>query len=102
MDMSATIVADRTEPVLLAIRLLLLEARCVLLRDPAAAERCIEGAVGLLPDAGGDTRPSDVTTMLVKGGLAPWQVLRVRKLVEAHLGERLTGTELAAATRLSP
>jgi AraC-like DNA-binding protein len=38
----------------------------------------------------------------VEGGLAPWQIARVKALVELRLGDHLTASDLAAAARLSP
>ena len=43
----------------------------------------------------------DSRTEFATGGLAPWQTLRVKALIEARLGERLTTTDFAAAVCLS-
>lgn len=86
-----------------AIRSLLLEARRSLLRDPAGADRCIEGAVGLLPEGAAveAATPALAAPTFTKGSLAPWQISRVRALIEARLAERLVTADIAAVTRLS-
>jgi len=47
-----------------------------------------------------DRRPAPAAP--ARGGLAPWQVLRVRTHVEANLGSTVRACELAAIARLSP
>lgn len=90
------------------IRQLLQQARHALTTDPADAERCIAVAVRLLPqiDAAASRSFDPLAPVsapaLQRGGLAPWQVLRVKALVEARLADRVTSAELAAAARLSP
>lgn len=95
------------EPAHDQIRQLLQQARHVLATDPADAERCIAVAVRLLPQidaaASRSFAPAPAASpALQRGGLAPWQVLRVKALVEARLADRVTSAELAAAARLSP
>jgi len=99
------------EPAHAQIRQLLQQARHVLATDPADAERCIAVAVRLLPqiDAAASRSFAPQTAgappaspALQRGGLAPWQVLRVKALVEVRLADRVTSAELAAAARLSP
>jgi AraC family transcriptional regulator len=36
-----------------------------------------------------------------RGGLAPWQLRKVRAVIEAHLGESISGQQLASSVRLS-
>ena len=86
-----------------AIRSLLQEARRSLLRDPAGADRCIEGAVGLLPEGGAVAvaAPDLATPAFTKGSLAPWQISKVRAMIEARLSDRLVTADIAAVARLS-
>ena len=93
------------EPARDQIRLLLMQARHALATDPADAERCIAVAVRLLPqiEASAPSEPKTFAPqVLQRGGLAPWQVLRVKALVEARLAGRISSAEMAAAARLSP
>ncbi|MFT4253990.1 MAG: AraC family transcriptional regulator [Caulobacter sp.] len=92
------------EPAHDKIRQLLQQARHALVTDPADAERCIAVAVRLLPQidaAASRSFAPPAQPPLQRGGLAPWQVLRVKALVEARLADRVTSAELAAAARLS-
>lgn len=91
------------EPARDQIRLLLMQARHALATDPADAERCIAVAVRLLPqiDAASEAK-AFAAPVMQRGGLAPWQVLRVKALVEARLAGRISSAEMAAAARLSP
>ncbi|WP_240621523.1 helix-turn-helix domain-containing protein [Caulobacter zeae] len=93
------------EPARDQIRLLLMQARHALATDPADAERCIAVAVRLLPqiDAAPASEPKAFAApVMQRGGLAPWQVLRIKALVEARLAGRISSAEMAAAARLSP
>lgn len=85
----------------LTIRSLLLQAHRALLRDPSVAERCIEGAVHLLPEMTAAPVGPEPEPGMAKGGLAPWQILRTRAAIEARLSERISPAELATAARLS-
>jgi|SRR5882672_9600170 len=67
-------------------------------RDRDAARACIARASALLRD---DTRPAHAPAALVQGGLAPWQIARVKAHVEAHLESTLRMRDLAAIARLS-
>lgn len=101
--LAQTVSSQASEPARDQIRLLLMQARHALVSDPAGAERFIAGAVRLLPEIDTSPRPGIAPTPSVRrGGLAPWQVLRVKALIEARLAGRITSTELAAAARLSP
>ncbi|WP_233247620.1 helix-turn-helix domain-containing protein [Caulobacter endophyticus] len=93
-----------SEPARDQIRLLLMQARHALATDPADAERCIAVAVRLLPQIDAATREPKVfaAPVIQRGGLAPWQVLRVKALVEARLTGRISSAEMAAEARLSP
>ncbi len=97
---SLQVPVEPVPPALDAIRRLLLEARSWLSQDPSRAERCIEGAVKLLPDTAEAQPPGDARP--IAGGLAPWQIARLKALVEAGLGERIRSAEMAEAARLSP
>ena len=55
----------------------------------------------LLDDAAPVRRSRDTALAPARGGLAPWQVLRVRTHVEAHLDSTLRARDLAAMVRLS-
>lgn len=92
------------EPARDQIRLLLMQARHALATDPADAERCIAVAVRLLPqiDAPASEPKAFAAPAMQRGGLAPWQVLRIKALVEARLAGRISSAEMAAAARLSP
>lgn len=93
------------EPARDQIRLLLMQARHALATDPADAERCIAVAVRLLPQIA--TAPTlepraFAAPVMQRGGLAPWQVLRIKALVEARLTGRISSAEMATEARLSP
>lgn len=75
---------------------LLEDADEVLCRDREAARACIARASALLRD---DVRPAPAA--LVQGGLAPWQISRVKAHIEAHLESTLRMRDLAAIARLS-
>ena len=77
---------------------LLEDADDVIDRDRAAARACIARASALLRD---DIRPAHAPAALVQGGLAPWQISRVKAHVEAHLESTLRMRDLAAIARLS-
>ena len=55
----------------------------------------------LLDDGRAIHRTRDAVLTPARGGLAPWQVLRVRTHVEAHLDSTLRARDLAAMVRLS-
>jgi transcriptional regulator GlxA family with amidase domain len=67
-------------------------------RDRDAARACIARASALLRD---DVRPAHASAALVQGGLAPWQISRVKVHVEANLDSTLRIGDLAAIARLS-
>ena len=77
---------------------LLEDADDVICRDRDAARACIARASALLRD---DIRPAHAPAALVQGGLAPWQISRVKVHVEAHLDSTLRLRDLAAIVRLS-
>src|SRR5262249_48428479 len=77
---------------------LLEDAGEAIYRDRDAARACIVRASALLRD---DIRQEHVPVMLVQGGLAPWQISRVKAHVEAHLDSTLRMRDLAAIARLS-
>jgi transcriptional regulator GlxA family with amidase domain len=76
------------------------QARSAVRRDPTAAERWLDHLERLLANDAeptGACEPAPIKT----GGLAPWQVNRVQRHVEANIGGRLCTAELAAIARLS-
>jgi AraC-like DNA-binding protein len=77
---------------------LLEDADEVIDRDRDAARACIARASALLRD---DVRPAQAPAALLQGGLAPWQISRVKAHVEAHLDSALRMRDLAAIVRLS-
>ena len=77
---------------------LLEDADDVIDRDRDAARACIARASALLRD---DIRPAQAPAALVQGGLAPWQISRVKAHVEAHLESTVRMHDLAAIARLS-
>jgi AraC family transcriptional regulator len=85
---------------MLALGGLLARAREVLDCDPQTAERCIEHATARI-QAFRDS-PRTPAAMPSAGGLAPWQVAKVKLYVEAHLSDDITCPELATLVRLSP
>jgi AraC family transcriptional regulator len=79
---------------------LLLQTRKVLERDPGTAEWCIAHATARMQEFKAAARaplPQPTT-----GGLAPWQVAKVKNHVEAHLTTNITSNDLCALVRLSP
>jgi AraC-like DNA-binding protein len=77
---------------------LLADADDVIDRDRDAARACIARASALLRD---DVRPAHAPAALVQGGLAPWQISRVKAHVESNLDSTLRMRDLAAIARLS-
>lgn len=67
-------------------------------RDREAARACIARASALLRD---DIGFKQAPATLVRGGLAAWQIVRLRAHVEAHLSSTIRVRELAAIARLS-
>src|SRR5499433_36240 len=62
-------------------------------RDRDAARSCIARASALLRD---DIGHEHAPATLVRGGLAPWQIARVRAHIEAHLDATIRLHDLAA------
>jgi AraC-like DNA-binding protein len=77
---------------------LLEDADVVIDRDRDAARACIARASALLRY---DVRPAQAPAALVQGGLAPWQIARVKAQIEANLDTTLRMRDLAAIARLS-
>jgi transcriptional regulator GlxA family with amidase domain len=73
---------------------LLADARNAMSIDLDSADRCIERATQLL-------RPGGVVVPFPSGGLAPWQLRRVREHIAANLSDTLPIERLAALVRLS-
>ena len=75
---------------------LLGEARVALHCDPAGADQMIKRAATLLaaPADGGDL-------CVIAGGLAPWQIRKVKMMISEQLDQRICTAALAAAVGLS-
>jgi AraC family transcriptional regulator len=86
-----------------AVASILEEARHMLGVDLGIARRCIERAAVLMggnlappsADMDGDCRPKC-------GGLAPWQMIRVARYVDANLERCASNARMAAEARLGP
>jgi AraC family transcriptional regulator len=81
------------------LAVLVREARNFLPYDPSGAEQRLDRAAALLAAVRSEAEPAPAPA---SGGLAPWQVLRLKALIEERLGERLPTAILASAVRLSP
>jgi AraC-like DNA-binding protein len=93
------------EPGLLAdmVVKLLNEADRALGRDSDAARSGIARAMALLTAAcDRSTHADEAGTEPARGGLAPWQVRRLKAHIEAHLDQPIRIEDLTALTRLSP
>src|SRR5215470_10168272 len=77
---------------------LLDDAGAAIYRDRDAAQVCIARASALLRE---DVHHERAAATLVEGGLAPWQIVRVKAHIEAHLDSTLRMRDLAAIARLS-
>jgi AraC family transcriptional regulator len=82
---------------------LLDDAAEAIYRDREAARTCIARASALLQARRGRENVGHEQPMatLVSGGLAPWQIVRVRTYIEAHLDSAIRIRDLATITRLS-
>src|SRR5262249_56430552 len=67
-------------------------------RDRDAARACIARASALLRD---DIGHAQAPGTLVRGGLAPWQIARIRAHIDAHLESTIRMRDLAAIANLS-
>jgi AraC family transcriptional regulator len=74
------------------------EARAVVRRDPNSIEKCLDRLESILAQAVAPLR-SELSSSI--GGLAPWQIARVKRHVEANLANHLTTAELAEIAGLS-
>ena len=86
-----------TSPLKFEALRMLEEVRSGLECDLAAARHSLERLLGILERAESDSS----SDKLVSGGLAPWQLRRVREHIAAHLAEPLPIEQLAAVARLS-
>jgi AraC family transcriptional regulator len=68
-------------------------------RDRETARRCIAHAAAVVERIGRRPQPGECATS--QGGLAPWQVRRVRTYIDANLSARITLNELSEVARLS-
>jgi AraC family transcriptional regulator len=81
------------------LRGLIAEARRSIQSNHVGAERCLDSAVLMLTAL--SVQPPEPQGDLVAGGLAPWQITRLKALMETRLDQRLTTGDLAAAVHLS-
>jgi AraC-like DNA-binding protein len=83
---------------------LLRDADAALERSPKEAKACIARASAMLQFEQDRARlGSDrAWPAPVRGGLAPWQTLRVKSHIDANLGTRIRMNHLAEIARLSP
>jgi len=79
-------------------RRMLDEARAALDCDLVAARQCVERLASLLQTAGRASGGGG----LIRGGLAPWQIRRVREHIATNLTQSLPVAQLAELARLSP
>ena len=84
----------------LMLEAFLVDARAGVRRDPASADRWLDRFEWILAQTVGPQAGPGPAALRI-GGLAPWQVLRIKRHVEANLSERLNTSELAAIVRLS-
>ena len=86
-----------------ALVMLLTNASGYLERDQLAAKRCIRRATSLLeslaPTQG--RAGKDGPSRLISGGLAPWQINRLKAYVEANLSATIAIEQMAELCRLS-
>jgi AraC-like DNA-binding protein len=82
---------------------LLTSASGYLERDQVAARRCLNRATSLLESLkpANDVESKDGPAYLARGGLAPWQINRLKTLVESQLASAITLEEMADLCRLS-
>jgi AraC family transcriptional regulator len=78
----------------------LVDARTAVRRDPQSAARWLDRFERLLAQTSVSATGREAAAPRT-GGLAPWQVSRVKRHVEENLSERLSTLELAALVRLS-
>lgn len=89
---------------------LLGQARRSIEVDPCFTRRCLDEVSTLLGSADaiviesepGEARPVAAPVKVTKGGLAPWQLKRIRAYVEAQLDETILIEDLAVVAELSP
>jgi AraC family transcriptional regulator len=53
------------------------------------------------PPVGAGARAANTRSAEARSGLAPWQLVRVRRHIERHLDSRLTNSDLATLVRLN-
>jgi AraC family transcriptional regulator len=80
----------------MAVSQLLLDAQRAIASDTSAALRCIEQAVSLL-----GTPAVLPVSAPARGGLARWQMERIKRHIESNLDETIQVADLAAIARLS-
>jgi AraC family transcriptional regulator len=80
---------------------LLSDAKEALDRDTDTVRRCIVHAAAVLEQIGRRPGSADGQAAIHKGGLAPWQVRRLKAYIDANLAERITMHDLAALVQLS-
>jgi len=89
--------AERGKRVAILVRILE-DAHEAIDRDREAARAYIARASALLRD---DIEDDQGPVTLIRGGLAPWQIIRVKAHIEAHLESTIRMRDLAAIARLS-
>ncbi len=80
----------------MAVSQLLLDARRAMASDTSAALRCIEQAVSLL-----GTPAVLPTSSPARGGLARWQIDKIKRHIETNLDDTIQVADLAVIARLS-
>jgi AraC-like DNA-binding protein len=78
---------------------LLAKAKEAFDRDHETARRCIAHAAAVVERI--DRRPGRDKGSADQGGLAPWQVRRVKAFIDANLADRIALKDLGAVARLS-
>jgi AraC family transcriptional regulator len=85
-----------------AVLELLDAAGTALEHDRAEVRACLARAAALLSAEGGFASARSATSpRSVRGGLARWQVVRLREYIDDHLGDPVAATDLASLVRLS-
>jgi AraC family transcriptional regulator len=108
MNTSISIHSDASEPytgrpeVAAAVLELLNAAGKALEHDRARVRACLARAAALLSGEGISASPrSTPSSRTARGGLARWQVIRLREFIDAHLSQAVSATDLASIVRLS-
>jgi AraC-like DNA-binding protein len=76
---------------------LLAQARVAVRHNPATADRWLDQLEWILTQS----QPTQETEAMRPGGLAPWQIVRTKRYVQANLAQRVKTPDMAALVRLS-